>query len=177
VCTKYIDAYFRYRRYIIKINPSLLFPAWRKEHRKVIIVNGKKCGWAETRYGLIPLNTYKRHVRAPFKWIKHILREHLGLCCSQYEKGYIAVGIGHFRYAVLQSRTTSGYIACDVYDIAEQEPIGRFYFNQEISEVYLIANRSGVSNTLQVISGYVADSVVYSQAAIALNRTIKVILQ
>lgn len=175
--TEHVSVFLRYRRWILKLNPALLPPAWRKEHRKLIVSGGKKVGWAETRYGLIPIKSCVSRPRRPFRKLKSFARKWLGIGCASYERGYILVGIGRFRYAVLQSTTTSGYTSCEVYDIQEQEPIGRFYFNPELTEVYLVANIAGVANTLQVISGYIADDLVYARAATTLNRTIKLVFQ
>lgn len=175
--TEHVSVFLRYRRWLLKLNPVLLPPAWRREHRKIIISNGKKVGWAETRFGLIPIRSRVSRPRRPFRKLKSFVRKWLGIGCLSYERGYVLVGIGQFRYAVLQSTTPSGYTLCEVYDIQEQEPIGRFYFNQELTEVYLVANVGGVANTLQVISGYIADALVYSKAAVTLNRTIKLVFQ
>lgn len=176
VSTSLVNAYFPYRRWLFKINPKLLFPAFRKEHRKLIIVNGRKCGWAEERYGLIPLNSHWNKAIGRFKWLKRWVRRHLGLWCNSYERGYKLIAIGHLRYIVLEAVTTSGYTACDVYSIIEQEPIGRFYFSQDLSSVYVKANREGVVQTLQVISGYVADALVYQHVALSLNRAINIFI-
>lgn len=174
VNSKYIDAEFVYRHWLLRVNPALLFPEFRKEHRKIIKVNGKKIGWAEIRGGCLPLKIYDLKGTGLRTIIRRWIRKHLGLMLRSFEKGYIAVGIGHFRYVVTKSYTEAGFVTCEVYDVVKQFPIGRFSFTSDFADVYAAVNCDGVFNTLQIILGYVADTIVYDSAALSLNKTINI---
>lgn len=174
VTSKHLDAEFVYRRWLFRVNPAFLFPAFRKEHRKIIKVNGKKIGWAEIRGGWTPLKIYDLKSYGLRTSICRWIRKHLGLMLRPFEKGYIAIGIGHFRYVVTKSVTEAGFITCEVYDVMKQLSIGWFSFTQDFSDVYVVTNCDGVFNTLQVILGYVADTLVYDSAALSLNKIINI---
>lgn len=170
----YVSAMYRYRWWWIHINPRILLPALRRDHRKIIIANGKRRGWGEIRSGWIPLSRYDISGKGLRFSIVRFVRKYLGLGLKKYERGYIYIGIGHFRYVVTQRVSKEGLYICEVYDKRTEDQIGTFVFNQDFSEVYPRTNRDGVINTLHVIIGYVADSLVYSRAAGMLSKTIKV---
>lgn len=172
----YVNAIYRYRRWLFRINPKLLFPAFRKDHRKFFIVNGKRRGWGEIRSGWIPLSRYELPGSGFRVSVWRFLRKRLGLGLRRYERGYIYIGIGPYRFIVIQHTSQEGLHICEVYDKKTEEQIGNFIFNQEFTEVYPHISYDGVENTLHVIIGYVADSMVYSRAAGLLQKTIKVIV-
>lgn len=167
---------FKYRWWWFKLNPRLVPPGLRRDHRKSIIVDGKWRGYCELRGGLIPMQRYVLKGRGLRIKLLNALRRSLGLCCRKYECGYIKVVLGKYRFIVIQSVTERGLHRCEVYDARTEASIGSFMFNQELTEVYPYPMQDGVINTLQVISGYVADSLVYSMAASSLVRTIKVVM-
>lgn len=171
----YVNAIFRYRRWVVKLNPQLLFPSLRREHRKVFIVNGKKRGWGEVRMGQIPLSKYDLKGSGVFVGIRQFFRKYIGVGLRRNEKGYIYAGIGSYRFVIVQHISKEGLYICEVYDKRTEDQIGNFIFNKEFTEVYPHTSVRGIESTLQVIIGYVADSLVYSRAAGMLQSTIKII--
>lgn len=169
-----VTAVYKYRWWFFRVNPRLVFPAFRREHRKLIIANGKKRGWGEIRGGLIPLSRYDLPGTGLSRSIQQFIRKFLGLGCKRHQKGYIYVAIGPYRYIVLQHTTKEGLHFCEVFDKRTEEQIGNFIFNQDFTEVYPHISNDNVAVTLQVIMGYVADSMVYSMAAGHLVKTINI---
>ena len=165
---------YRYRWWWFKVNPRLLFPSLRKEHRKLIVVNGKCRGWGEIRESRIPLSRYKRKFSGIRGFFLNFFRDRLGLCLKWYERGYIYIAVGDYRYVVIQRTTADGLYVCEVFDKRTEAPIGTVIFNVEFTEVFVHTTIDGVSRTLQVIAGYVADTLIYSRAAAQLSRTIKI---
>lgn len=165
---------YRYRWWWFRINPKILFPSLRKEHRKFIVVNGKRKGWGEIRSGRIPLSRYDRRYTGLRGFLLGFARNRLGLCLKRYERGYIYIAVGPYRYVVIQRATADGLYVCEVFDRSTEDPIGTLIFNLEFTEVFVHTTRDGVSKTLQVIAGYVTDTLIYSRAAAQLSRTIKI---
>lgn len=176
VMSRYVDASYTFRPWLFMLNPKLLPPGLRKHHRKIIRVNGKRRGYAEYRDGWLPLQRYELNGSGAGVYIKKWIRRNLGFLLRPYEKGYVSIHLCGFRYAVTTAYTEGGFVHCEVYDIDRQYPIGRFDFAQDFSEVYVAANTDGVSNTLQVILGYVADMEVYNSVASDLDKTINITL-
>ena len=167
---------YRYRAWALKVNPRLLFPAFRKEHRKFIVVDGKRKGYCEMRGGLIPMQRYDLPGAGFVRAFKTVLRHGLGICCSKRERGYTFVKFGRFKYVVLKKLTAEGLLWCEVYEIGTERSIGSFIFNRDLTEVYFRYVMDGAQLTLQVIIGYVVDTLVYSMAASSLVKTVKVIV-
>lgn len=174
--TKAINVIYQYRWWFVKVNPRLLFPAFRKEHRKIIIANGKKRGYGEIRGGLVPLSRYELPGHGFWRGVKTFFRKSLGLGCKRYEKGYIYIKISRWEFIVLQRTTEQGLQVCEVYEMKSENPVGGFIFNQDFSEVYPHISREGMTLTLYTIIGYVADSMVYNLAASSLSREIKIVV-
>lgn len=172
VATPYVEAIYKYRWWFFHINPKLVPPAWRKEYRKLIIVNGKRRGCAEHRGGLIPLARYD----LPGSGVRHSLltffRRKFGWFCKSYERDYVYITIAGFKFIIIKQVTKSGNVLCEVYDKHTQGPVGSFVFNSDFTEVYVQNILDGYVSTLHIIIGYMADSMVYGLAAAQLNREI-----
>lgn len=169
-----VKAIYKYRVWFLRVNPRLLLPNFRREHRKMIIINGKNRGYGEVRSGYIPLSRYKLPGKGLIRNIQQFIREKFGLLCKRYEKGYIYLKVVGFKFLVLQRVTEQGLTVCEVFDKLSEEQVGTFIFNKDFSEVNLLTNNDGYTKTLHVIIGYVADSMVYSIAASNLIKNIKV---
>lgn len=169
-----IDVLYKYRWWWVRLNPRLLFPAFRRDHRKLIVINGKKRGTAEIRSGLIPLSRFELPGSGLGVALQRFVRKYLGLGLKRYERGYIYITIGKYRYVVVQHTSKEGLHICEVYDKRTEQQVGNFMFSQDFTEVYPHTVYEGAANVLFVIMGYVADSMVYSRAAGLLQKIIKV---
>lgn len=167
---------YKYRPWLVKLNPRFVFPALRREHRKAILVNGKRKGYCEMREGLIPMRRYALPGRGTIRFIKTALRLGLGICCSRRERGYAFVKLGRYQYFVIRNVTKEGLLWCEVYELGTEKSIGSFVFNREFTEVYPRPATTGVSLTLQMIIGYIADTLVYTLAASSLIKDIQIIV-
>ena len=167
---------YKYSFWFLQVNPSLVLPSMRRGHKRIIIVNGKRRGWCEMRYGMIPLDSYVLPGSGVGHFILRFIRKYLGFCLNTYERGYILVAIGRYRYVVTKRITRDGLCICEVFDKRTNRQIGNVVFNKEFSEVYVRTGLDGVIKTLCTIAGYIADSVVYNRAASALEASIKIIL-
>lgn len=140
------------------------------------MVDGKRKGYCEMRGGLIPMQRYDLPGAGFLRAFQTVLRHGLGICCSKRERGYTFVKFGRFKYIVLRRLTQEGLLLCEVYEIGSEKSIGSFVFNRDLTEVYPRYAMDGAQLTLQIIIGYVADTLVYSMAASSLVKTIKVIV-
>lgn len=172
---QYIQAIYKYRWWFWKINPRLLPPAWRKEHRKLIIVDGKRRGYGEIRGGLIPLSKYNLPGQGVIHGIHTFVRRHLGFWCKRYEKGYTYITIGTFKFVIEQRTTERGLLVCEVTEIPSGRGVGGFSFSPDFNTVTLQYGPKDYELTLHVIMGYIADSCIYNLAATALTREIKIV--
>lgn len=169
-----LNATYKNRWYWFHVNPKLLFPAFRTYNRKVIFVNGKRRGYAEMRSGLIPLSRYVIPGKGLRISLLNFVRKYIGVSTKTYERGYMFVAIKGYSYAVTQHYTADGLLFCEVFDLRTEDQIGSLTFNTDFSEVVPRTTRAGVTHTLHVIAGFVVDSLIYSQVATALTKTIKV---
>ena len=169
-----ISAIYRYKWWFLKLNPRLMPPNFRREQQKLIVVNGKRRGYAEIRAGQIPLDEYRRRGLNLAGKVGQLLRDTLGFTCRQRERGYIYVKLARYSYIVLHHTTPGGLEICEVYELKSQNQIGTFIFNQDFTEVSPHSSSDGVFYTLCVIIGYVADTLVYSRVAGLLEQTIRI---
>lgn len=168
-----ISVYYRYRWWFFRINPRILFPGLRRDHRKKIFVNGKNRGYAEFRGGRVPLPRYRRGQDLISNILDIFIHEKLGILCRQEECGYHLIHTMNTDYIVTERLTKEEHILCQVYIKETGEPIGSFVYNKDCNEIYptLVAQR--LVNTFTVIMGYVTETVLYSTMASKLNRTIE----
>ena len=171
----YLQAIYKYRWWFWRINPRLLPPAWRREHRKIIIVNGRRLGYGEIREGLRPISKYNLPGKGFGHAIKTFFRKCFGFGCKRYEKGYTYIKVGKFKFVIEQRTTEKGLLICEVTEIPSGEGVGGFAFSSDFSTVTLQYGPAGYELTLQIIMGYIADSCIYNLAATALTREIKII--
>ena len=176
VRTPNIDALYRYKWYFVKLNPKMLFPQFRRDNRKYIVVNGRRKGVGEVRSGCIPLSEYDARGSGIGRVVKNFLKRRLGLCCRKYERGYILVKISKWKYIVLQRTTERGLLVCEVYNLDSEKQVGTFTFNPDFTEVHTYCGVEGMLNTMHVIIGYVADSNLFSMAAEQMTKKIKIIM-
>lgn len=168
-----LSVYYRYRRWFLKINPVLLFPGFRKEHRKIIYVNGKKRGYAELRMGCIPLPDYYIDGQGLSGALRNFVRMKLGLGCRASERGYYKIYTMNLDYIVLKRFTKEQNIHCQVYRRDTGEKIGTFLYDKDCTTIYPSLAEPRLVNTFIVIMGYVTDSVLYSTVASKLNSVIE----
>ena len=171
-----LNAYYRYKRWFIHINPAFLLPGFRKDHRKKIYVNGKRYGFAEYNHGCIPL--YPPLDDAPglgFK-IMNYIRIHFGLCCRRLDRGYFRVRLGTQEYVVLRRYTKERNVLCYVYYRPTNELLGSFIFDKDFNNVYPRWSVNDWVYSMYVIIGYVADAIIYASVAQQLNRRINVVI-
>lgn len=171
----HLSAYFRYRKWLIQINPKYLFPGQRKEHRKIIYVHGKKYGYAEYRGGCIPLQQFNARAYGVKALFLNLIRRRLGVACSELDKGYYYIALKTKRYIVTRSVMKDGGIFCRVFFYPEGEAVGSFIIDKDFSKAYPTLGAYNIINTMYVIIAYVVDSLVYSRFAAALNHTVEII--
>lgn len=170
-----LSVYYRYRRYLFRINQSLLFPAWRREHRKVVYANGKRYGWAEQRFGCVPIDTNRSRRRGILGVIVTFIRFHLGLFVPESMRGYYLVKIMHLKYIVTVYRGKDGLISGKICLKDTGEPVASFVFSKDLTKIYPIFGEYDVPNTVYTIIGYIADCIVYSSVAQSLNRVMEIV--
>lgn len=166
---------YKYRPWILQLNPVLIPLPLRKGHRRLIIVDGKKRGWCEMRFGMIPLERYILGGKGISRSILRFVRKYIGIGLQTWEKGYIFAGIGRYRYVITKRISDGGLCICEVFDKHTNHRIGDIVFNKEFSEAYIRTSLNGVIKTLCTLAGYVADSLLYGRAASALESVIKII--
>lgn len=170
-----LSAYFRYKHWLIKVNPVLLFPGFRKDNQKKIYVNGVKYGYAEHRYSCIPLVPYLFEGKDLGTRIQNFMRQRLGVWCKRNEKGYYLVQLGRYKYIVLRRYTKERNMLCTVYYKRTGEQLGSFVFDREFTKIYPRFGSDNLYNTMYVIMGYMADVAIYDSVAHLLDRTIEVV--
>lgn len=176
VQSDYVSAYYRYRRWLVRVNPAVLLPGFRKDHRKKIYVNGKKYGFAEYRHGCIPMRPYLDDGQGLGFTIVNWIRVHLGLCCRRTDRGYFYIKLGPQEYVVLRRYTKERNILCQIYYKPTEEILGSFIFDKDFNNVYPHWSVDNWIHSMYVIIGYIADAVIYSTVAQQLNRKINVVI-
>ena len=171
-----MSAYFKYKKWLFQINPRLLPPGLRKDHRKKIYVNGRKYGYAEYRHGCIPMYPYLDDRRGLDIWLLNWIRVHLGLCCRRSDRDYFYIKLRHQEYVVLRRYTNERNTVCKIYVKTTGEMLGTFIFDSDFSNVYPHWSVENWVYSMYVIMGYVADAVIYSVVAQQLNRKINIIV-
>lgn len=169
-------ANFKYVKWLFQINPRLVLPGLRRDHRKKIYVNGKKYGFAEYRHGCIPMYPYLDDRRGVDIWFINWIRVHLGLCCRPSDRDYFYIKLRRQEYIVLRRYTNERNTVCKIYEKASGEMLGTFIFDSDFKNVYPHWCVDNWVYSMYVIMGYVADAVIYSAVAQELNRKIKVIV-
>lgn len=165
---------YKYKWWWFRFNPRLLFPSFRRDHQKYIYVNGRRRGYAEVRQGYIPVPLFRRVPTNFGSRVGDIIRRATGLCCRPNESGYYRFKIGPFKYTVTKRISADGLLICEVYETGSNNQIGLIVFNDKFNEVYPKTSKKGVTATLCVIAGYVADTAIYSRAAAQLQQMIKI---
>lgn len=171
-----ITAYYRYPKWLFKINQHVLLPGLRRNHRKIIFVNGKKYGTAEYREGCIPLTEYLGEEVWWSDKITRFVKVHFGLGCRKNHRGYFKVKLGHYEYIVLRRYTKENNIFCHIYYKPTEELMGTFIIDSTFTKVYPQFAVDHWVNSMYVIIGYITDAVLYSTVAMQLNKTIDVII-
>ena len=169
------DAEFRYPFWLFKINQHALLPGFRRDHCKVIYLNGKRYGKADYREGCIPLPSY----RVPEEYLSdhwtNVFREISGLGCSRSSRGYYNIRLGSKTYVVVVRRTSEGYLRCIVHRRDSGRYIGDFLFDSSIEKVYPRLAVKGLERQFSIIIGYIMDSLVYTTVSFGLNRKLEVV--
>lgn len=172
---KGIDVQYRYRRWLFQLNPDLVPSGLRKTNRKVILMNGRKLGYAETRNSCIPLPQYRPLEKGLYGVLLHFVRCHLGWCCKRYERGYILIVMDRHKFVVTKSITEMGNLFCSVYFFRSGNKVATFTFDKDFRKVYPITNNDHWLESIMIMAGYVADTLIYQSVASQLNRTIEVV--
>ena len=175
VQTPIADIYYRYARWLVKINPVLLFPGFRRSHKKIIYVNGKKYGRGVYKEGCIPLKSYLDEELYLSDKLVNFIKIHFGFCCRKSYRGYFSVRLGRYEYIVLRRYTKECNIFCQVYYKPTEELMGTFIIDSSFSKIYPQFTVDNWFTSMYAIIGYIADAVVYSTVASQLNRTLDVI--
>lgn len=170
-----ISMYYRYRHWIIKVNPKLLLPCFRKDHRKKFYDNGHYVGYGEYRNTYIPMQLYRADGSNLAVVIFNFIREVLGMGCNEHERGYFLVKVKRYKYIILKRVTLEGNILCKVYHKTTGTMMGSFIYDKTFTRVYPSFSDSRAMRTLFIIMGYITDAVIYSTVASELNRTIEVV--
>lgn len=169
-----LDATFRYKWWLLHVNPRLLPPGFRFSNQRVIYVNGKRYGHAKYRDACPPIP--ERTVKG--KWIGVILlnfiRTQLGWKVEKHHRGYYKLKLGKYTYIVTQHVSKQKFVYCRVFLMPSGEDVGALTFEKDLSKVYTSLGQYNIINTLYVISGYIADSILFSLLGNEFYRTIEV---
>ncbi len=171
-----INIYYRYPRWLFKLNQKLLLPGFRRDHRKYIFINGKKFGRAEYREGCIPLPGYIDEVRYWSDNITNYIKVHFGLGCRKSHRGYFWVKLGRQEYIVLRRYTKERNIYCQIYYKLTNAFMGSFIIDSTFTRVYPQFAVDHWVNSMYAIIGYVTDAMIYSSVAQQLNKTIDIVI-
>ena len=171
-----VSAYYRYKRWILRINPKLILPGFRKDHRKIIYVDGKKFGKGEFRQGCIPFYPYLDDSQGIGFTVINWIRVHLGLLCRKSDRGYFYVKLGRQAYIIVRRYTEESNIFCKIYHKPTGDVLGSFIFDKDFLNVYPYWSVDNWVRSMFIVMGYVADAVIYSTVASQLNREIDVIV-
>lgn len=168
------DAEFRYPYWLVKMNQNLLLPGFRRDHEKVVYINGKRFGVAYYHEGCIPLNRYRLRERTFLARVYNRLRETTGLFCPKSYRGYYNVKLRTGSYFAVVHTTYDGHFRGVVYDKLNEECIGEFILDENIEHVYPRIVVDKLERTFCVVVGYVMDCMVYSTVASKLNRKFEI---
>lgn len=168
------DATFRYPYWLWKVNPHLLLPGLRRDHRKIIYINGKRFGKADYREGCIPLPSYRIKEEYFSDKLTNFVREVFGLGCSRGSRGYYNIKLRTNTYVVIVRKTSAGYVRCIVYCRDTYEYVGDFLFDSEMTVVHPRLALPRLERTFCVIVGYILDSLVYATVARQLDRKLEI---
>ena len=168
------DAHFRYPIWLCRLNPKLILPGLRRDHRKIVYINGRRFGRADYREGCIPLETYRLKETRLLDKFMNLLRETFGLCCSSKSRGYYNIKLKTNTFIVVVRRPSKDYIRCIVYIRDSGEYVGDFFFDAGIENVYPRLVRHDLERTFCVVIGYIMDSLVYTTVALHLDRKLEI---
>ena len=163
--------FYSERPWIIKLNPQLIPPALRRDGKMNVTVDGRRVGFLEQRYGCIPSrrNTTKRGLVG-------FIQRKLGFMLQPYQRGYVQLNIGRFKYFVVSMYADDGSSTHEMRDLKTGTPVGRITFTADMSYVYLNPLRDGVVATLCVVAGHMARRELFSKSAIHANGNIKILM-
>lgn len=172
-----MEVYYRYPRWMFKINQKLLMPGLRRDHRKIIYVNGRRYGYAEYREGAIPLTAYLDEVVYWSDNITNFIKVHFGLGCRRSRRGYFLIKLGRTEYIVLRRYTKERNIFCQIYCKSTEEFMGSFIIDSAFTKVYPQFAVNNWVRSMYTIIGYIADAAIYSTVASQLNKTLEVVVR
>lgn len=154
------DAELRESLWLVRLNTSLLLPGLRRTDKRVIYLNGKRCGIAEHRGGAIPLQCKRRHEEYFSDVLENRLAEVFGLCSRGRRLGYYRVKIRRCVFIVDVHRTQDGGYHCMLYTQMDDEYIGDFIFDATFSRVYTRLGVRIYEKMFCIVIGYVMSSLV-----------------
>ena len=149
------DAHFRYPFWFLKVNPVFLLPGLRRDHRKIVYVNGRRFGKADYREGCIPIEGYRMKEEYFSDKLTNFIWETFGVGCPSSRRGYYNIKLRTNTYVVLVRRTSKEYIRCLVYCRDTKEYVGDFLFDRNIENVYPRLEDKRLERTFCVIIGYI----------------------
>lgn len=168
------DVEFRYPFWLFKINQGVLLPGFRRDHCKVIYLNGKRYGRADYREGAIPLKEYRVPEEYWSDHVTNVMREFTGLGCSRSARGYYNIRLKSRTYVAVVRRTSDGYLRCIVHCRDNGRYIGDFLFDANVEKVYPRLSARGLERTFSIIIGYIMDCLVYTTVSIKLERKLEI---
>ena len=168
------DAHFRYPVWLFKLNPKLILPGLRRDHRKIVYINGRRFGKADYRDGCIPLESYRLRENRMLDKFMNFIRETFGIGCSNRSRGYYNIKLRTNTFVVVVRRSSKEYIRCIVYIRDSGDYVGDFMFDNAIENVYPRLVRHDLERTFCVIIGYIMDSLVYTTVALHLDRKLEI---
>lgn len=169
-----LDVRYRYRRWLFHVNPAVVPLGLRKEHRKIVYINRRRCGRAEVCFGPNPLPEFRYGGKGLRVFWMNVMRNTFGWYSSRSEFGYMRVVLKRCHYIITKSFTEKGNLYCRVFDEYTGEGLATLVFDPNFDTLYPSIEYDGWLATALTIAGYVADTLIYSSVASQLNKKVKV---
>ena len=151
-----VDVVLKDSIWMIRVNPKLLPPGFRRTDRKKLFVGRKCIGWAYQAYTGIPIDEYRRKCEyLSDVWANYIC-ERTGIGCRERKRGYFAVCIKNTIFIVVVGKTEQGNYDCLVYTKHNSDYIGNFIISPTFET---IQNRLGdmrYARKFYTVIGYVS---------------------
>ena len=151
---------YRSKFWVVKVNPRLLMPYFRKVDPASIYINGRKRGWGEYRVGLPPIRECTYWAKGPAKRLQLLLQSWFAYGCPPGRGSYYRVKVGKVVFVVCPRYSERKELFCDVYDLYKQEKVGQIIFGANFEYAWPRVLVDGVHNSLLAIMGYLVRTVV-----------------
>ena len=171
-----VSVTFKLKFWLLRVNPKLIFPGFRKDYCKKIFINGKVKGNAAFIQSCAPISKCRLEGGSFGIKIKNWIRERLGLLCNESERGWFRFKLNGEEYVVLQRVTERGNTLCEIYSKENDVSLGSFIIDSSFENIYPYFSENGFFELMLIVAGYMIDYLVNSCLISQLNGSLRVIL-